>query len=220
MGLPSGRIVVSGIPILASFSREQDRLGLFANHGLNPEKPVVLLSAGMFGMMSGQDIIRILETIKSDAQIIVVCGKNATLKTSLDALTRDPSGEHGKNYLIVGHTDTMHEFLKMASVFIGKPGGLSTSECLACGVPMVVWDPIPGQELYNTYHILENGAGVLPDSVQTIGFKVDQILRNETLLEGMRKNARSLSFPGAAKTIVDAMLEHEDETPIKAFKKR
>ncbi|MBN2875019.1 MAG: hypothetical protein JXM71_07980, partial [Spirochaetales bacterium] len=104
-------------------------------------------------------------------------------------------------------------------VFIGKPGGLTTSECLVCGVPMVIWDPIPGQELFNTYHILENGAGVMPNNAITIGYKVDQILSNPELKKRMSANALSLAHPDAARTIVDEMLSHDGETPVKAFKK-
>jgi processive 1,2-diacylglycerol beta-glucosyltransferase len=219
LGLPSDRIVVSGIPIMASFSLKQAKKPLYAKLGLETNLPLVLLSAGAFGIMSAADILKILGQIKEPCQVVVVCGKNKKLQADLEAATDGSKALSRIRYTIVGFTDTMHEYLKLADVFIGKPGGLSTSECLACGVPMVIWNPIPGQEMYNAYHILENGVGVLPDNALTIGYKVDQLLGDPERLKTMRERALVMAQPGAASAIVDAMLCKEDETPVKPFKK-
>lgn len=219
LGLPSDRIVVSGIPIMGSFSSRQAKKPLYAKLGLEANLPLVLLSAGAFGIMSAVDILKILGQIKRPCQIVVVCGKNGKLQAGLEKALEDQRTLSRNRYTIVGFTDAMHEYLKLADVFIGKPGGLSTSECLACGVPMVIWNPIPGQELYNAYHLLENGVGVLPDNALTIGYKVDQLLGDPQRLKAMRERALSLAAPGAAAAIVDAMLRNEDETPVKPFKR-
>jgi len=219
LGLPSDRILVSGIPIMASFSAREAKKPLYAKYGLEPNLPLVLLSAGAFGIMSAADILKILNQIKNSCQVVVVCGKNKKLLEDLEKAMEGSKGSSKNRYTIVGFTDAMHEYLKLAAVFIGKPGGLSTSECLACGVPMVIWNPIPGQEMYNAYHILENGVAVLPDNALTIGYKVDQLLGNPERLKSMHDRALSMAIPGAASAIVDAMLINEDETPVKPFKK-
>jgi processive 1,2-diacylglycerol beta-glucosyltransferase len=219
LGLPLDRIVVSGIPILEAFTTKVAKSTLRNKYSLASNLPLVLLSAGAFGMMSASDILKILEQIKTRCQIVVICGKNKKLQDDLEGVTTGGDAKVNNSYSIIGYTDAMHDYLRMADVFIGKPGGLSTSECLACGVPMVVWDPIPGQEVYNTYHILEHGAGVMPNNAITIGFKVDEILSNPELHKRMSTNALALSLPHAAKTVVDEMLAHENETPVKAFKK-
>lgn len=217
LGLPSDRIVVAGIPTKASFAGPHDADGLKARYGFDPGKPLVVISAGAFGLMSGKVIYRILEQIKTPCQIAVVCGRNEKLKAELEALTAD-SGS-GRSYRIVGYTDAMHEYLGMADVFVGKPGGLSTSECLVAGVPMVIWDPIPGQETYNANHVIEGGAGVIPDNAASIAFKVDQIISNPERRKRMRKAALSLGRPDSAKLIVDSMLRSDDESPVRPFKK-
>lgn len=219
LGLPSDRIVVSGIPIMAGFSAKQAKKPLYAKHGLEPNLPLVLLSAGAFGIMSAADILKILGQIKKPCQIVVICGKNRKLQGDLEKAMEEQKALSRNRYIIVGFTDAMHEYLKLADVFIGKPGGLATSECLACGVPMVIWNPIPGQEMYNAYHILENGVGVLPDNALTIGYKVDQLLGDPERLKAMRERALSMAQPAASSSIVDAMLCNEDETPVKPFKK-
>lgn len=220
LGLPSDRIVVSGIPVMEAFTEKTAKTALFNKYGFEHNIPLVLLSAGTFGTMVAEDIIKILEQIKTHCMIVVICGKNDKLKGELEQLITMREKLTANQFTIVGYTETMHEYLKMADLFIGKPGGLATSECMVCGVPMIIWDPIPGQEIYNTYHVLENGAGVMPNNAITIGFKVDKILSNPEKLKQMSAAALALGLPDAAKTIVDAMLANEDETPVKAFKKK
>jgi processive 1,2-diacylglycerol beta-glucosyltransferase len=220
LGIPSDRIIVSGIPVMRSFAEPASLPELRARRGVRDDLPLVLLSAGTFGVMSASDIVKILEEIRTQCQIVVVCGKNEKLRKALDAHLASRGGAIRNTYTILGYTDAMHEYLKMAGLFIGKPGGLATSECMVCGVPMVIWDPIPGQELYNTYHVLEHGAGVMPNNALTIGFKVDEILSDPERRRSMSDAARSLSFPDAAKTVVDAMLANESDAPVKAFRKR
>jgi len=220
LGLPSDRIVVSGIPVMKAFAAKASKQTLRQKYGISATLPLVVLSAGTFGVMSAADIIKILEQIKTRCQIVVICGKNEKLKRELELFIKNQQEIAANKYSIIGFTDAMHEYLKMAEVFIGKPGGLSTSECLVSGVPMIIWDPIPGQEVYNTYHVLEHGAGVMPNNALTIGFKVDEILSNPERQKKMSEQALALSFPNAAETIVEAMLANEEETPVKAFKKK
>jgi len=217
--LPSDRVLVSGIPVMASFLTRQAKKPLYAKFGLEPNLPLVLLSAGAFGLMNAADILKILGQIRRPCQVVVICGRNRKLQADLEKALEVSGGISRNRYIIVGYTDAMHEYLKLADVYIGKPGGLSTSECLACGVPMVIWNPIPGQEMYNAYHLLENGVGVLPDNALTIGYKVDHLLGDPAQLKAMREKALSMAKPGAASAIVEAMLCNEDETPVKPFKK-
>ncbi len=219
LGIPPDRIVVSGIPVMEAFSKKASKKALRERFGIHDSLPVVLLSAGAFGVMSAQDIMRILCAIKTRCHIIVICGRNDRLKTALDAYVKDNAGLLHNTYYIIGFTDTIHDYMKISDLYIGKPGGLSSTECMVSGLPMVIWDPIPGQEIYNTYHILENGAGVMPSNALTIGAKVDAIVTNPEKLAQMKQNALSIAQPQSASIIVNAMLEHENETPVKAFKR-
>lgn len=219
LGLPSDRIEVTGIPVLERFSSPLDEAEAAARLGLDRAKPIVVLSAGAAGLLPAKTIGKILDQIREPATTVVVCGRNERLKAELEELLAAASPERRAAVSVVGYTDRMHEYLRLADVFVGKPGGLSTSECLASGVPMVMWDPIPGQEQYNAYHVLESGAGVLPDNIATIGYKVDQLLADKDRLVRMKASARAAGRPGAAGDIVAAMLEHPDETPVRPFKR-
>jgi len=219
LGLPSDRVEVTGIPVLERFSSPLDEDEAATRLGLDRARPVVLLSAGAAGHLSAKTIGKILDQIREPATTVVVCGRNERLKAELDELLASAAPERRAAVSVIGYTDRMHEYLRLADVFVGKPGGLSTSECLASGVPMVMWDPIPGQEQYNAYHVLESGAGVLPDNVATIGYKVDQLLADTHRLARMKANAKAAGRPDAASAIVNAMLAHPDEAPVRPFKR-
>jgi processive 1,2-diacylglycerol beta-glucosyltransferase len=94
----------------------------------------------------------------------------------------------------------------MSDLFIGKPGGLTTAECLACGLPMIIVAPIPGQEERNSDHLLEKGIALKCNEFTTLAYKIDGLLDNPAQLAGMREKAFALARPHAAATIVDTLL--------------
>ncbi|VGO22576.1 MGDG synthase family glycosyltransferase [Pontiella sulfatireligans] len=207
---PPKRVKTLGIPIDPMFGNLGDRNELCAKHGIDPALPMVLLSAGAFGVMSGDDMAQMLSGISSPCHLAVVCGNNKKLKEQIEKYIAGNPAEN-ITYHILGFTKEMHEWMAMASLFIGKPGGLSTSECLACGLPMVIWNPIPGQEVFNSIYLLENGAAISPDSVSTLSFRIDQLLKNPEKLKRMQESAKALSRPDAARAIVDDAIEHLGE---------
>ena len=89
-----------------------------------------------------------------------------------------------------------------ADVLVGKPGGLTTSEALARGVPMVIVNPIPGQEERNADHLLEAGAAIRCNNLPALAWKVDGLLDDPARLDAMRAQARRLGRPEAAGAVV------------------
>ncbi len=219
LGLPPDRIHVTGIPVLEHFSSPVNLDEISERLQIPRDEPVIILSAGAFGLLSAHTIHKILKEIKVPSTKVVICGNNEKLKKELNEIIAKAPESVRARTKIVGFTDKMHEYLRLADIFIGKPGGLSTSECLAAAVPMVIWDPIPGQEQYNAYYVLESGAGVMPDSIATIGYKVDEILGNPDKLAQMKAAAKKAGFPNAAKSVLNHMLEKNNEAPVRPFKR-
>jgi processive 1,2-diacylglycerol beta-glucosyltransferase len=116
-------------------------------------------------------------------------------------------------YRVVGMIDDMPDLLRAATLFVGKPGGLSSSECMAAGLPMVLINPIPGQEVRNSDFLLEEGAAVRCNYATTIGYKIDCLLSDPDRVERMAANARRLSRIDAAQQIVTTVLA-EPEVPL------
>jgi len=89
---------------------------------------------------------------------------------------------------------------------ITKPGGLTTSECLAVGLPLIVVSPIPGQEERNADFLLENGAALKACEPAALAYRIDKLLREPRLLRTLRKNAARLGKPSAARKVLDIVL--------------
>lgn len=214
LGFPQKRVVTSGIPVDPLFGEQYDRGALCEKHNLNPSKPMVLLSAGAFGVMSGSDMTHMLSGITAECQLVIICGNNKKLQAQVERHIA-AEGVNNIDYHVLGFTTEMHEWMAMASLFIGKPGGLSSSECLALGLPMVIWNPIPGQEVFNSIYLLENGAAIAPNSISTLSFRIDELLKNPEKLERMSRCARDLSRGAAGRVIVDDAVEHLGEGVVK-----
>src|SRR5213078_3612034 len=112
--------------------------------------------------------------------ILVICGRNDKIKDALSEVVAPPAGSVVKFY---GFVDNMHDLMGIADLTVTKPGGLTTSECLARGVPMVLVSPIPGQEERNAEMLLENGCAVVARTPNALAYKLDMLLNDPNRLQ-------------------------------------
>jgi processive 1,2-diacylglycerol beta-glucosyltransferase len=201
LGLPDGRITVSGIPIHSSFSKNVNLPAARRRYGLDCRRKTLLVSAGALGVGPAEEVVGRLKQLDQNAQAIVVCGKSEALRQKVQQMTK-----HDSSYCILGYTDRMAELMKISDLFIGKPGGLTTSEALACGLPMIIVSPIPGQEERNSDFLLEAGVAVKCNDLVLLPYKLNLLLRDNRRLQVMRSAARSLGRPDAAEVVVDTLL--------------
>lgn len=200
-GIQQERITVTGIPIAAAFSRSFDRAAARAALGLDPDTPVVLVTAGGAGVGAFEATVAAVLGC-GPVQVMAVAGRNEALRRRLASLSV-PIGSHLR---ALGFVTTIEEVMAAADLAVAKSGGLTTSECLAMGLPMVVRDPIPGQEERNADYILEAGAGVKAHGLDSLRFKVAELLADRPRLARMSAAARSAARPNAATAVVSAML--------------
>jgi processive 1,2-diacylglycerol beta-glucosyltransferase len=201
LGIAPPAITVSGIPTHPVFAEHKDRLAMRAKHGLRPDLPAVLISAGGFGVGNAKRIVESLLNSGIRAQIAAVCGKSAALRSSIEKLAEGRGQDALPAVKAVGFTTEMDELMTAADVMIGKPGGLTTAESLIKGLAWVVVNPIPGQEERNAIHLLEEGVGVWCDNLHTLTYKVRSLLEEPGRLEKMRGNALRLARPDAGDVI-------------------
>ena len=207
LGLPGAHITVSGIPIDPVFGQIGDRSALRIENGFDPQRPLFLISGGALGVSPAAGVLDGLARLQHPAQAVVICGKNTEMKAEMEKQTRAIEAAHpGLSFRVLGYTDEMHKWMQMSDLFIGKPGGLTTAESLASGLPMVIVAPIPGQEERNSDHLLEKGIAMKCNEFTTLAYKIDGLLDRPDQLAAMREKALSYSRPGAAATIVDTLL--------------
>jgi processive 1,2-diacylglycerol beta-glucosyltransferase len=217
IGFPPERITVSGIPIDPVFCEPKERAALRAKQGLSNDTPMLLVSAGALGVVSAERIVEVLSRLTMPVQVVVICGKSEKMRQNvLDQLNHHPAPVPHLSFKVLGYTTEMDEWMKSADLYIGKPGGLTTAEAMSCGLPMVIYQPIPGQEERNSDFLLENGAAVKCNQLSTMAYKVDLLLKDPERMAKMRRRALGISHPDAAQQIIKKLIEeiHTDAVTI------
>ena len=146
--------------------------------------------------------------------MLVVCGRNQELRDRLTRAIQKLPKFANVAFTLLGFTTEMDELMTAADLFVGKPGGLTTSEALAKGLPMVVINPIPGQEERNSDHLLEEGIALRCNNLPALAFKIDRLISDPGKLLLMRGNALALAKPHAAFTILDTLDALRSTQPI------
>ncbi len=193
-GVPAKDIRVTGIPIHPAFSQSFDRAALLNKYGLAENSPVILQLAGGFGVGPIEKIYRNLLNIEIPLGLVVVTGRNAEAKKSLEQI--EIPDRHRTR--VLGFTDKIHELMALADLVVSKPGGLTTSEVLASGAAMAIVNPVPGQESRNNDFLLENKAAIKINNIATMQYKITKLLEEEGRLADLKQNARKLGKPRAA----------------------
>jgi processive 1,2-diacylglycerol beta-glucosyltransferase len=199
LGEPRGKIEVTGIPIHPVFARKTDPKALRAKHGIVPGRALVLVLCGGFGVGPVEEVVTRLVAALPLAQVVVVAGRNEALQKRLQSVASSPLVK------ILGFTREMHEWMAIADLAVTKPGGLTVSEALAMGLPLVLANPIPGQETRNATMLYEEGAAISGENPLTIGPRVGRLLEAPPRLKAMRRAARRLGHPRAAATIAEEL---------------
>ena len=144
-GIPAGKLYVTGIPVKEEFTRRESREEAREALGLSREGQVVLLATGSMGCGPIRTTsLRMERLLGENDRLVVICGKNKRLYRDLTFLFSQNS--HVK---IVGYTDKMHLYMRACDVLVTKAGGLSTTEAVAAGVPLLYLNAVPGCESRN-----------------------------------------------------------------------
>jgi processive 1,2-diacylglycerol beta-glucosyltransferase len=202
VGIPAESIFVTGIPIDPVFGVEKDKDNIRRRLGLDPGRTTLLVSVGGFGVGPVESLVRCLHEVQHPVQIAVICGRNTRLEERLKKMTglRHPMK-------IVGFTHQMDDWMAASDLLVGKAGGLTTSEALACGLVLVIVNPIPGQEGRNSDHYLEEGAAIRCNNLPALAFKIDTLLSDQERFLKMQDAVKRIARPKAASEIVSIVLD-------------
>jgi len=216
LGLPGDRIHVTGIPLEPEFSRPVDKAAVLKSLGLQPSRPTLLVAGGALGLSPAVAVVRRLLQLNRDFQTVIVCGKNEDLRRDTEELL---AGRDDR-FRVLGYTDNMPGLMGAATLLLSKPGGLTTAEALARGLPMVVLDPIGGQEERNSDVLLEAGAAVKCTEVTVLNHKLERLLDNPARIAAMSENARRLGRPDASTDIARIVIDSPERKPAIITRKR
>ena len=202
-GIDPARVAVTGIPIHPRFGRPADRERLRRAWQLGPE-PVVLFMAGSAGLVRGmEDACRALVQAQGRFQLLVVAGRDGVLERRLRAAVAGAA----RPARVLGFVDRVDELMSLADLLLSKAGGLTVSEALAKGLPMVIYRPIPGQEEGNAAFLVAHGAARVTREPQELVAQVQHLLRSPGLRAQMAAAASQLGRPQAGLAAAGLLLE-------------
>ena len=191
-GASLSQVVETGIPVRAAFARTPALSAI-------PTVLRVLVTSGGFGH---GPMIRIVRSFASvpNVELTVVCGA----ADKLAARVARAADEAGVPARVLGFEKDMAARVAEAHVVVGKAGGLTVTETLTAGRPMIIASAVPGNEKLNEAFVVEGGAGVAADA-DDVGAVIER-LRGEARLGAMAHCARRLVPTHAADAVVDAAL--------------
>jgi len=209
--VPEENIKVYGIPIRTKFALRLDKNVLAQKMGLDPQLPTILIMGGGQGLGPIKSIVQSLLKIKMPSQILVLTGTNKKMYESLKKYEETSK----KKILVFGYIKNVDELMELASLIITKPGGMTTAESLSKGLPMLIVDPIPGQEMRNTDFLIKNGIAVRVDENDDIVEEVEVLLKSPLRLAAMSNAAYGHAKPNATIDIINLILNNRQEkTPL------
>lgn len=199
-GIPEYKFKPFGIPIDPKFSRRKDKKEARKELGLE-DKDTVLVMSGSMGFGNVLEEIKELDRLNLDYQIVTICGNNKKLKSQIDKL------EMKKTIYNYGYVNNVDIFMDAADCIVTKPGGLTTSEALAKGLPMIMNNPVPGQEDRNVEFLLNAGAAMKVSKT----FPIDDAIYNLFINKERRKNLdgsiKSLQKPNSTMDLVSFIID-------------
>ena len=209
-GVPEDMIKVYGIPIRPKFAVQLDRGPIAERLEFDLKIPVALIMGGGQGLGPIKSVVSSLMALQLPVQTIVLTGTNKKLVKWLqkesESLSRKKGGQE-KKLLFYEFANNVDELMELATLIISKPGGMTTSESLAKGLPMVIVNPLPGQEMRNTDFLLKKGIGIRIDKTSDIGEEIELLLKSPDRLTAMSKAAYASGKPHAALDIAKLILD-------------
>ncbi|MFH1092729.1 MAG: glycosyltransferase [Candidatus Omnitrophota bacterium] len=201
--VPEEKVIITGIPVEEKFSKKISKTQMRLKLGLDESKFTVLITSGGFGVGPIKKIAGLLDEIQADLQMLVICGQNPQL---LDFFKHQT---FKKKIKVFGYVNNMEECMEASDIIISKSGGLTVSESLVKGLPMLIIRPIPGQEMRNAQIIEDYKIGIRINCISELTEQVEKMLEGEgKVLKEMKDNALKLAKPDAAQRICQWVTEN------------
>ncbi len=206
-GILEYKVYTTGIPISDRFSSNFDKRVILNRYNLSDEKQTILFfGGGEFGLGKNKtlQVFESFLSINKPIQIIAISGRNEKMKSSFEEIVQKYTA--GDFVRVLGFTNEVPEFMSISDLVVTKPGGLTTSESLASNLPMLIINPIPGQEEENAEFLESKGIGVWLKKHDVPKTVIENLLNTPEKLETMKQNTSILAKPNSTKDICEILL--------------
>lgn len=195
------RAVVTGVPLMPDFAFPLSQSEARRKLNLPEEAQVVLVLGGGLGISVDTAAMSLLRRPAS-THVIVMPGKNNKARPTLDQL----AARHPQRLKVCDWTDRMDIYLRAADVVVGKPGGITVAEALACGRPLLATRSLGGQEGFNVNFLTRHEVGGLVADGE-LPNRVDELLGHPEVLQNMQRRAWLLGQRDGAARVAELALD-------------
>jgi processive 1,2-diacylglycerol beta-glucosyltransferase len=204
-GIAREHIEVTGIPIDPRYLKLPSRDKARQQLGLSLERDKLLVMAGGLDANTLKELLRQLKSLRRDLTVIIICGRSQEFVNLVGRELEDYEGI--VRFKVLGFTQDVPLYMAAADLLLGKPGGLTSSEALAAGLPFAVINPYPLQEEANANYLLEYGAGMRIEPLSVLEHKLKGFFDDPIKRQAMQQAARRLGRPEAAGAVLASLLE-------------
>lgn len=207
-GINPSKIHVTGIPLSERFFQKFNKQEIYNEFELDSQKPVILFfGGGEFGL--GKDrTMQILEALintLNTVQIIAISGKNPKMHSAFEETVKKLGCQN--RVKIFEYTNKVPELMSISSLVVTKPGGLTTSESLASELPILVINPIPGQEEENAEFLVEHNVAVWLKKNDNPNEVIENLFNDSEKLDNMKKSTILLAKKNSTKDICEQIMK-------------
>lgn len=208
-GIEENKIYATGIPLSNRFLQHYNKSEILSKFGLKDNKKTVLFFGGGEMGLGKSRTIEILKTLAEnfkDLQIIAISGKNKEMNEHFSEIVKQFSRED--SIKVLEYTNKVPELMSISDVVITKPGGLTTTESLASGLPIIIINPIPGQEEENAKFLENKNVAIWIRKKDNVEEKLKEIFSNSEKMQEMKINARLLAKKNSTENICKIILNN------------
>ena len=196
-GMSGDNIYPFGIPIRKGFNDNDHVMPKDTN-----VRGTILMMAGSLGSSQMVDAFSAVMKVNEPIRVIVVCGKNKSMVRDLEFITK-VFDDDTKKVDIYGFVDNVNELMDMSDVIVTKPGGITTTEAIVKGIPMLIPYYYPGQEEENADFVVESGIGIKIDKIKNLTSMIEFLIQNQYILWEMSKNMTETAADRSEKNTLD-----------------
>lgn len=206
--IPDSKVFVTGIPISSRFLQTYNREEILKEFDLKEnQKNILFFGGGEFGLGKARTVEIFNNLVKNfdNIQVIAIAGKNEKMKSEFEKIVEENNKQ--ESVKVLAFTNKVPELMSISDLVISKPGGLTTSESLASNLPMIIINPIPGQEEENAEFLESKGTGIWLRKNDSSREVLRSVIDNPDKLNTMKKNTELLAKKHSTDNICNILLE-------------
>ena len=207
-GIDKNKVFATGIPLSDRFLQKYDKKEILKQLEFEDNKKIVLFfGGGEFGLGKTKTVQIFKSFIEdfNDLQIIAIAGKNLKMKENFEKIVDEFNKQ--SQVRVLEYTNKVPEFMSISDIVVTKPGGLTTTESLASNLPMIIINPIPGQEEENAEFLESKGIAKWIKKDDNPKENLENIINNQEKLDSMKKNTSLLENKYSTHDICSILLK-------------